>query len=336
VPSAALNVAALTDKDLGDLDWTAGHSVEYVGLSFVRHVDDIRRLRKELEKRDCRSRIVAKIEKPQAVANLEAIVAEADAVMVARGDLGVEMDVAKVPAVQKRIIEACRKARVPVITATQMLNSMESSSRPTRAEASDVFNAVLDGTDAVMLSGETAIGQYPVEAVVTMSQIVREAEAVMFAGSHPFCTQARLGEGWPDSARDTHQEHTPVARAGQVLPVTEAIVEAAAAVCRRLSAVLLVVATHSGRTALAFSKERNATPTLALTDNLETARAMGLYWGVTALAIPQLFASGHVLAWADEWCRANDFIGSGDRVVIVRGVIPNNPNHNALLVHEVE
>ena len=119
---------------------------------------------------------MAKIEKPQAVANLEAIVAEADAVMVARGDLGVEMDVAQVPAIQKQIIAACHRARVPVITATQMLNSMESSSRPTRAEASDVFNAVLDGTDAVMLSGETAIGQYPVEAVATMSRIAREAE----------------------------------------------------------------------------------------------------------------------------------------------------------------
>jgi pyruvate kinase len=127
-----------------------------------------------------------------------------------------------------------------------------------------------------------------------------------------------------------------VARAGQVLPVTDAVVEAASAVCRRLNAALLVVATHSGRTALASSKQRNATPTLALTDDLEAARAMGLYWGVTALHIPELFETGQVLAWADEWCRANDLIDSGDRVVILRGVIPNNPNHNALLVHEVE
>ena len=127
-----------------------------------------------------------------------------------------------------------------------------------------------------------------------------------------------------------------MARAGQVLPVTDAVVEAASAVCRRLNAALLVVATHSGRTALASSKQRHATPTLALTDDLEAARAMGLYWGVTALHIPELFETGQVLAWADEWCRANDLIDSGDRVVIVRGVIPNNPNHNALLVHEVE
>ena len=196
VPSAALSVDALTEKDLDDLNWTATHGVAYVGLSFVRRVEDITRLRAELDKRNSRARIVAKIEKPQAVANLEAIIAEADAVMVARGDLGVEIDVSKVPAVQKQIIDACHKARVPVITATQMLNSMESSSRPTRAEASDVFNAVLDGTDAVMLSGETAIGQFPVEAVATMSQIAREAEQLMFS-------QFGSGAPWTWSRRIT-------------------------------------------------------------------------------------------------------------------------------------
>ncbi len=173
--------AALTDKDLADLDWTAKHEVDYVGLSFVRRAEDIAMLRGELERRGSRARIIAKIEKPQALANLDAIVAEADAVMVARGDLGVELDVTRVPAIQKQIIDACHRARVPVITATQMLNSMESTSRPTRAEASDVFNAVLDGTDAVMLSGETAIGQYPVEAVAMMSRIASEAETLLFS-----------------------------------------------------------------------------------------------------------------------------------------------------------
>ena len=172
---------ALTPKDLADLDWTAKHEVDYVGLSFVRRAEDIAILRGELERRGCRARIIAKIEKPQALANLDAIIAEADAVMVARGDLGVELDVFRVPAIQKQIIDACHRARVPVITATQMLNSMESSSRPTRAEASDVFNAVLDGTDAVMLSGETAVGQYPVESVTMMSRIASEAETLLFS-----------------------------------------------------------------------------------------------------------------------------------------------------------
>ena len=159
--------------------------MDYVGLSFVRKAADIVLLRGELERRGSRARIVAKIEKPQAVDNLEAIVAEADAVMVARGDLGVELDVTRVPAIQKRIIDTCHRARVPVITATQMLNSMESSTRPTRAEASDVFNAVLDGTDAVMLSGETAIGQYPVESVAMMSRIAGEAETLIFSQLRP-------------------------------------------------------------------------------------------------------------------------------------------------------
>jgi pyruvate kinase len=336
VPSAALGVSALTEKDLSDLDWTATHGVEYVGLSFVRRPDDVVRLRSELQARKCRARIVAKIEKPQAVANLEAIIAEADAVMVARGDLGVEMDVAKVPAVQKQIIAACHKARVPVITATQMLNSMESSSRPTRAEASDVFNAVLDGTDAVMLSGETAIGQFPAEAVATMSEIAQAAETLVFSQYRDHAPWTWSLDNWPGANGHGRAGGPAVARAGQVLPVTEAVVEAASAVCRRLNAALLVVASHSGRTALAVSKQRNATPTLALTDDDEVARAMSLYWGVTALRVPELFKTGMVLAFADEWCRTHDLIDSGDRLVIVRGVIPNNPNHNALLVHEVE
>ncbi|AMV35920.1 pyruvate kinase [Planctomyces sp. SH-PL62] len=334
VPGAALSVSALTPKDLADLEWTANHAVSYVGLSFVRHAADVTRLRAELQTRGSRARIIAKIEKPQAVANLESIVAEADGVMVARGDLGVEIDVAKVPAVQKRIIEICHRARVPVITATQMLNSMESSSRPTRAEASDVFNAVLDGSDAVMLSGETAIGMYPVDAVTTMSQIAYEAENLVFSRSH-----SGRG-GWPMTAETCRDcpcgPSGTVARAGQVLPITEAVVEAASQVAATLRARLMVVATHSGRTALALSKQRAATPTLALTDDQEVALAMALYWGVTALHIPEIFDTGQVLAFADEWCRQHDLIDTGDRLVVVRGVIPDNPNHNAILVHEVE
>ena len=156
-------------------------------------------MRGELERRGSRARIVAKIEKPQAVDNLDAIVAEADAVMVARGDLGVELDVTRVPAIQKRIIDTCHRARVPVITATQMLNSMESTSRPTRAEASDVFNAVLDGTDALMLSGETAIGQYPVEAVAMMSRIAREAETLIFSQLRPGASETRSVSNGPSA-----------------------------------------------------------------------------------------------------------------------------------------
>ena len=196
--------------------------------------------------------------------------------MVARGDLGVEMDVARVPAIQKQVIAACHRARIPVITATQMLNSMETSSRPTRAEATDVFNAVLDGTDAVMLSGETAVGQYPVEAVATMSRIVFEAESLMFA--HPEVASIL---GGPVVGQEP-------GRAGWVQPITACVIEAASQVCRRLSAALLVVVTHSGRTALALSKLRHATPNLALTDDAEIARAMALYWGVSPVHCPAI------------------------------------------------
>ena len=292
VPGGALSVSALTDKDLADLEWTAAHEVAYVGLSFVRRAEDIIQLRGELERRGSRARIVAKIEKREALANLDAIIAEADAVMVARGDLGVELDVTRVPAVQKRIIAACHAARVPVITATQMLNSMETSSRPTRAEASDVFNAVLDGTDAVMLSGETAIGEYPVEAVAIMSQIAAEAESVLFAqgwvrarsrdGPGPPCGAASRGDG----SRRTGT--ASVARAGQVRPITESVVEAASLISRRLNAALLIVATYTGKTALVLSKHRNPAPTLALAHDEHTARAMTLFWGVTPLVMPEV------------------------------------------------
>ena len=191
-----------------------------------------------------------------------------------------------VPAIQKQIISACHHARVPVITATQMLNSMETTSRPTRAEANDVFNAVLDGTDAVMLSGETAIGHYPVESVTMMSRIVGEAECDLFSKLRAGvpCTWS-ISNGY---LGDVPGANRAIARAGVVKPITESVVEAASHISRRLNAALLVVATYSGRTALALSKQRNPAPTLALAHDAETARAMSLFWGVTALPMPQL------------------------------------------------
>jgi pyruvate kinase len=235
------------------------------------------------------------------------------------------MDVARVPAIQKQVIAACHRARIPVITATQMLNSMETSSRPTRAEATDVFNAVLDGTDAVMLSGETAVGQYPVVAVATMSRIVTEAEALMFA--HPRAVAPTL-EGLV-----VGQEP---GRTGWVQPVTACVIEAAGQVSRRLKAALVVVVTHSGRTALALSKLRHATPSLALTDDAETARAMALYWGVSPVHCPSLIAGEQALTTALEWARSRELIAHGDRVVLVHGTMPHNPSHNAMFVEEVE
>ena len=288
--------------------WTGRrqHEVDYVGLSFVRRAEDIAILRGELERRGSRARIIAKIEKPQALANLDAIIAEADAVMVARGDLGVELDVFRVPAIQKQIIDACHRARVPVITATQMLNSMESSSRPTRAEASDVFNAVLDGTDAVMLSGETAVGQYP-------GRIRRHDEPdrvggrdiAVFRVSHR-CALDLVGRQLArrrSPPRELQIDHPAVARAGRVQPITESVVEAASLISRRLNAALLVVATSSGRTALVLSKQRNPAPTVALANDAQTARAMALYWGVTPLPRPDVADRDELRAFILDWCR---------------------------------
>jgi pyruvate kinase len=326
LPGAALSVKPLTDKDLADLDWTAANPVEYVGLSFVRRAADVALLRGELDRRGCQAtRIVAKIEKPQAVENLDAIIAEADAVMVARGDLGVELDIARVPGVQKRVIAACNAARVPVITATQMLNSMETSNRPTRAEATDVFNAVLDGTDAVMLSGETAVGEFPVEALETMSRIAAEAEALLLTGS------GSHGPGGPLPGPIPHEGH-----AGWVQPITEGIVEAVRLVAGRLGARLVIVTTHSGRTALALSKQRYGPPTLALARDPFLARAMALYWGVTPLPEREAIDDGKARAFALDWARTRGLVAPGDFVVIVRGTMPNHASHNAMMIEVVE
>ena len=235
--------------------------------------------------------------------------------MVARGDLGVEVDVARVPAIQKQIIQEAHRMRVPVIMATQMLNSMEHAGRPTRAEASDVFNAVVDGTDAVMLSGETAIGEFPVEAVRTMSRILAEAERTT---------------AFPPA------EAPAATRVGWVSPITEAVVEAARLACQRLDAGLLVVATRSGRSALAVSMQRSKTTTIALTDDERVARRLALFWGVLPIGrgpgIDQMDAAAD---YAIERATAQGLVAPGDRVVILRGFVSDHPTHNAMVVREI-
>jgi pyruvate kinase len=318
LPGSDLAVKSLTDKDLHDLDWTARHAadVQLVGLSFARSAEDVAWLRRELAARQCPAKIVVKIEKPQAVRQLEAIVAATDAVMVARGDLGVEMDVQRVPAIQKRVIALCNQTHRPVITATQMLNSMEHSTRPTRAEASDVFNAVLDGTDAVMLSGESAIGDYPTLAVATMRQICAEAEAYM-----------------KSSARSPRV--APACLSDLVDPITEATVDAASLATERLDAPLIVVATSSGRTALALSNRRPTATILALTRTEQVARLLAVCWGVTSVVVSDALEPEQELAFAVDWARARGLIQAGQRVVLVRGEMPGQDESRAVLAREV-
>lgn len=264
VPGAALSTPALTDTDLRDLDHLAAHPVDFVGLSFVRAATDVERLRAELAARRLPAAIVAKLEKPQAVAALDAILAVTDAVMVARGDLGVECDVAAVPVLQKQIIRAAIAAGVPVITATQMLESMIASPRPTRAEASDVANAVLDGSDAIMLSAETAAGQYPVEAVRVMRTIAAAAERYA----------------------DTAEPTVPTTSAGA--SASEAIGRSACLAATAAGAAAIVCLTSSGQTARAVARCRPRQPIIAATHDAHTWRRLSLVWGVEPWRLDRL------------------------------------------------
>jgi len=318
LPGSDLAVSSLTPKDLHDLDWTAQHAadVDFVALSFVRGPDDVTRLRRELQARKCASEIVVKIEKPQAVQHLDAIVAATDAVMVARGDLGVEMDVQRVPAIQKRIIAACNRAHRPVITATQMLNSMEHSSRPTRAEASDVFNAVLDGTDAVMLSGESAIGEYPVDAVATMRQICSEAEAYL-----------KLKGGRSDNGS------APLT--GLIDSTTEASVDAACLMTLTLDAALIVVAAESGRPARALANRRPGAPILALPPTEKIARRLSLCWGVIPVVLAERSTSERTLVFGIEWAKSRGLVEPGQHAVLLADHVGDRPDVRAVLAGTV-
>jgi len=261
LPQAKLRIAAFTGKDRADLEVGLEEGVDFVALSFVRHEDDLSPVRERISHLDHPPMLIAKIEKPQAVERLQPILEAVDGVMVARGDLGVEMPPEKVPMIQKEIIAAARRAGRPVITATQMLRSMVDSPRPLRAEASDVANAVLDGTDAVMLSEETAIGNYPSEAVRVLHRVAVEAEpeidhAEMFA--------------------DSHSPSVPA--------VTDAISRAACDLAAAVGASAIVTTTASGRTARLVARLRPATPVVGMTTSLAVARQLNLSWGVCAVA----------------------------------------------------
>ncbi|HZL04902.1 MAG TPA: pyruvate kinase, partial [Coriobacteriia bacterium] len=260
VPGVHLGVDAITDEDRADLAWGLEAGVDLMAQSFVRSADDVERLRALIG--SAAVPIVAKIEKHEAVADLDCIVEAADAVMVARGDLGVETAPEQVPVIQRRIVSACRRAGKPVIVATQMLESMTTATRPTRAEASDVANAIFAEVDAVMLSAETAVGAYPVEAVATMARIAEVAEEAL--------------------ADDTLEEPEPGGR----FDVTRAVSTAASQIERDLELAAIVTATQSGATARAVAAHRPRTPIVAVTSDEMVARRLALVWGVTPLVVP--------------------------------------------------
>ncbi|MDZ7615583.1 MAG: pyruvate kinase, partial [Patescibacteria group bacterium] len=263
LPGVKLSAPALGPEDRENAIWAAKAGIDFVGLSFVRAPEEILALKALLAEHGSAARVIAKIEKPEAVAQLEAIVEATDGVMVARGDLGVEIDIATVAVVQKRIIAQCNRRRKPVIVATQMLDSMQHSRVPTRAEVADVANAILDGADACMLSGETAVGRFPRQAVEMMHRIALATE--------PLC-------------RNLPRPRLPDLKGHGINPITETTVFAAGRMAEELDAKLVVVASATGATALSMAKNRNWVPTLGVSDSPETLRRMCLYWGMIPLA----------------------------------------------------
>jgi pyruvate kinase len=314
LPGAKLSIKTLSEADHQAVRWAIDTGVDFVGLSFVRSVADVLELKQLLCHGGSRARVIAKIEKPEALAQLEEIIAASDGAMVARGDLGAEIDLAEVPLAQKRIIAECNRQQRPVIVATQMLESMQKSRWPTRAEVADVANAVLDGCDACMLSGETAIGQYPREAVAMMHRVALATEA-QFRVLPPPPSPAGVAEG--------------------VQHITQAVVLGVERIARELNASLIVVVSCSGATALAMSKRRSFTPVIGLSDDEATLRQMCLFWGVTPLAGAPTNNLVEAKTFVDKWATSHGYAAAGDCVVLVAGTGVAAAAHNLVEVHRV-
>ncbi len=297
VPGVTLGIPSITDKDRVDLDFGIRKGVDFVALSFVRSAGDILAARDLIAKAGARIPLIAKIEKHEAVDAFDSILGEADGVMVARGDLGVEIRLEEVPVVQKRIIKKCNEAGKPVITATQMLNSMIENPRPTRAEVSDVANAIFDGTDAVMLSGETAIGKYPEESAQTMARIAVETEEALPYGGF-------MSHLW---------------QPGSTSP-TDSISRATARIASELGARAIVTMTESGFTARMVAKHRPHTPILAVTPHESTRKQLALTWGVQSRLLDQYRDSDELIAAAVKVALDAGAAVEGDRIVITGGI----------------
>ncbi|MFM9024101.1 MAG: pyruvate kinase, partial [Planctomycetaceae bacterium] len=335
LPGVKLSVAAMSDADWKHAEWAAAAGADFVGLSFVRSAVEVRLLKELLRTRGSRARVVAKIEKREAVDDLEPIVAAADVVMVARGDLGVEIDVAGMPMVQKRVIRACQRHQKPVIVATQMLDSMQHSRRPTRAETTDVANAILDGADACMLSGETAIGEHP-RLVVEMMRRIASATEKLYLEDRWHYVEGRFGRDQRGAAVAAAEfPPPPEFLVDGLLPITQAVVDGASRIAAEIDARLVVVASRTGVTAIARSKRRGAVPTLGVSDDPATLRQMALYWGVTPLAAENPADLGGLLEQVSAWGLRTGRLRRGDRILLVAGIGFGAGGHNMALVHEV-
>lgn len=309
LPGVAVSVPAMSEKDIEDLRWALRAGADLIALSFVRSAADIADVHRVMDEEGVRVPVLAKVEKPQAVDNLAEIVATFDGIMVARGDLGVELPLEAVPLVQKRAIELCRVAAKPVIVATQMLDSMATATRPTRAEASDVANAVLDGADALMLSGETSVGEHPAHAVATMARIIAHVE---------------------DNALDRLSPLPADPPGSTARALTKAAVDVAGAV----SAASLIPFTETGSSARLIARWRAQVPILAFTPNPRVRSQLALVWGVETFLVPSVTHTDDMVVQVDRALLDIGRVTYGDRVVIVAGVPPGIPGTtNGMRVH---
>jgi pyruvate kinase len=314
LPNTTVNVPSITDRDWECADWAIENDLDYLALSFVRKADDLQLLRQHLSNKQADIHLIAKIEKSEAIREIDAIVENCDGLMVARGDLGVEIDVAQVPIVQKDLIRRCQMAGKPVIVATQMLQSMIEHSSPTRAEVSDVANAIFDGTDAVMLSGETSVGKFPTGTVLMMAHIAEETEAYLNTISAPREPALKL----------------------KTMHLSAAVAKGVWQIVQDLKAALVVIWSQTGTTARIFSKIRFPTPIVALSSDPRALRRMALQYGV----IPQEMAAPSDMATlverVDALVQTRDMASVGSRIVIVAGSSLGTPNTlNGIIIHTV-
>ena len=310
LPGVAVSLPALSEKDIADLRWGLKAGADFIALSFVRNAADIKDIHKIMDEVGVKVPVIAKIEKPQAVENLQEIVDAFDGIMVARGDLGVELPIEDVPMVQKRCITMARESAKPVIVATQMLDSMISNSQPTRAEATDCANAVLDGADALMLSGETSVGDFPIDSVKIMARIIERTEDVALDQIPPL-------------------KHSPATKAG-------AITKAATEVGLTVGAKYLVAFTQSGDSARRMSRLRSPIPMLALTPEIGTYNRLALSWGVESLLTATVNHTDEMVMQVDTILIESKRVKIGDLVLIVAGSPPGIPGSiNAMRVHKI-
>ena len=296
LPGRRVSLPSITEKDFGDIEFAIAQKFDYLALSFVQSVDDVRQLNAYLASKGANIPVIAKIERQNALDDIENIIKEAYGVMVARGDLALEMSIQDVPIAQKRIIAACRRAAIPVITATQMLESMEHRHKPTRAEATDVANAILDGTDALMLSGETAIGEFPAETIAMMSSIAQHAERAWMTKELPGPPDLPLPQG-----------------------IDASVAYASHVVARSLSAQTIIIHTTTGSTARRVACHRPNIPILALTSIPEIQRRLALTWGVESELVESIRGTDHMVNLAFNQALKCQTAGPGDVVVITAG-----------------